>query len=194
MSPMTILQRVRSLLAARRQEDFRKQFPHVAFGEGVILRGGNRFFPGAGCSVDVRAYLNCAGGAWNDFSGYIKTGDNCEIGAYCVLYGAGGITLGSNVHMGAHVTISANQLRRAASSQDKPEDTLEMQFAPVSIEDYVLIASNVAIAPGVTIGRHSFIAPGSAVVKDIPPNSVASGSPARVFMSSTPRAEQSTSP
>ncbi len=171
---MPVLSRLRNAFRRIFKTNGMPQFPGVAIGEGVILRGADKFYPGTGCSIDVRAYLNCSGGSWNNYSGYIRTGDNCEIGAYCVLWGAGGITLGNNVHLGAQVCISAHELRR---------DTRQMEFAPVILEDGVLIASNVSISPGVTIGRNSFVAPGSAVVKSIPPDSIASGCPARVFAS-----------
>ncbi len=52
---------------------------------------------------------------------------------------------------------------------------------PVTIEDDVFVGVNCVIAPGVTIGRHSFIAANSVVNRDIPPYSFAAGSPARVL-------------
>ena len=57
-----------------------------------------------------------------------------------------------------------------------------LSFAkPVTIENDVWIGGNVVILPGITIGRGSVIGAGSAVTKDIPPFSVAVGSPARVI-------------
>jgi acetyltransferase-like isoleucine patch superfamily enzyme len=48
------------------------------------------------------------------------------------------------------------------------------------IEDNVRIFVNSVILPGVTIGRNSIIGAGSIVMKDVPPNVVAMGNPARV--------------
>ena len=57
-----------------------------------------------------------------------------------------------------------------------------LSFAkPVTIENDVWIGGNVVILPGITIGRGSVIGAGSVVTKDIPPFSVAVGSPARVI-------------
>ncbi len=171
-----------ALLRRFEQQMVRKRFPQVTFGEGVILRGPDNFFPGAGCFIDVRAYLNCAGGDWNNYSGYIRLGNNCEIGAYCILFGAGGITIGNEVHLGALVTISANQLYHDVHDEQLRRT---MQFAPVVIEDGALIGPGSTISPGVTIGRNSIVGANSAVLTSIPPNSIAQGTPARVFMRKT---------
>lgn len=160
-------------------ENLAKRFPQVTFGEGVILRGSEKFSAGPGCFIDTRAYLSCAGGEWNNYSGYVRLGSNCEIGAYSTIFGAGGITIGDNVHMGSHVSIWANTLRRDV--RDGTGNAV-MRFAPVKIEDNVIIGANASIGPGVTIGKNSVIGQGSAVIFDVPPDSMAYGVPARVFI------------
>lgn len=52
---------------------------------------------------------------------------------------------------------------------------------PVTIGSNCWIASNVVIAGGVTIGEGCVIGAGSVVTRDIPPNSLAVGSPCRVI-------------
>ncbi|GAB1409566.1 hypothetical protein MASR1M90_07200 [Desulfovibrionales bacterium] len=52
---------------------------------------------------------------------------------------------------------------------------------PVIIEDESFVGINCVIAPGVTIGRHSFIAANSIVTTTIPPYSFAAGAPAKVL-------------
>jgi acetyltransferase-like isoleucine patch superfamily enzyme len=51
----------------------------------------------------------------------------------------------------------------------------------VIIKDNVWIGEGVAIMPGVTIGENSIIATNAVVTKDIPPNCVAAGVPAKVI-------------
>jgi len=49
------------------------------------------------------------------------------------------------------------------------------------VEDYVRIGAHSTILPGVRIGRNSLIGAGSVVVKDVPPDSVVTGNPAKVI-------------
>jgi acetyltransferase-like isoleucine patch superfamily enzyme len=166
--------------AAYREEALRDRFPTVKMAEGVIIRGESAFHPGKGVFLDRRCYLNCSGGSWSGRRGYIKIGDNSEVGPYSVLWGAGGITIGNNVHIGAHVSITAHEAEHI-----KPDDVdvwkpLDFFFEPVVIEDHTLVCSGTVIVPGVHIGHHSMIGGGAVVIKDIPPYSLAVGCPARV--------------
>lgn len=54
-------------------------------------------------------------------------------------------------------------------------------FGKIVIEDNCNIGVNALILPDVTIGKNSIIAAGSVVTKDIPPNSIAAGIPAKVI-------------
>ncbi|MAP95523.1 MAG: capsule biosynthesis protein CapG [Ponticaulis sp.] len=51
----------------------------------------------------------------------------------------------------------------------------------ITIEDNVFIGMKVTILPGVKIGKNSIIGTGSVVTKNIPANSVAAGTPAKVL-------------
>ena len=51
----------------------------------------------------------------------------------------------------------------------------------ITIEDEVWIGANAVITAGVTIGKHSVVAAGSVVTKDVPPYSIVAGNPARLL-------------
>jgi len=53
--------------------------------------------------------------------------------------------------------------------------------APITIEDYVWIATDATILPGVTIGRGAVVGASSVVTRDIPDFGIAVGNPARVL-------------
>jgi serine acetyltransferase len=55
------------------------------------------------------------------------------------------------------------------------------RFAPVEIGDRVFIGFGAVIMPGLTIGSDSVIGAGAVVTKDVPPNTVVAGVPARVI-------------
>ena len=171
------LRRMLRELAADELE--RARFPHVNFGEGVILRGGDRMSFGSGSFIDNRSYLSA--GTLNNRRGYIRAGAGTEIGPCSVFWGAGGITIGDNVHVGTLVNITTECAKQVGAHVTDAVPALEMEFAPVVIEDNVLIASGSTIVLGVHIGHHAFIGAGSVVVDDIPPYAFAIGNPARVI-------------
>ncbi len=166
---------------SKMERELRSRFPDINLAEGVIVKAPQQLYAGKKLFLDIRAYLNCAGGDWNNGSGYIKTGDNVEIGPFSVLWGAGGITLGNNVHIGAHVNITAHEAKQIQPDNLDVFMPLEMEFAPVVIEDHVLVCSGSVIIPGVTIGHHAMIGGGAVVTSDIPPYALAVGCPARVI-------------
>ena len=94
-----------------------------------------------------------------------EIGENTMIDMNAVV-GARG-TIGKNVHVGAGSVI--------AGVLEPPSKT------PVIIEDDVLIGANAVILEGVRIGRGAVVAAGAIVTKDVEPNSVVAGSPARVI-------------
>ena len=75
--------------------------------------------------------------------------------------------IGKNVHVGAGAVV--------AGVLEPPSAT------PVIVEDNVLIGANAVILEGVRVGRNSVVAAGAVVTKDVPPDSVVAGSPAKVI-------------
>lgn len=57
---------------------------------------------------------------------------------------------------------------------------IDLDGRPITIENDVWIAAGVTILGGVTIGTRSIVAAGSVVTKDIPPNVIVAGNPARI--------------
>lgn len=58
---------------------------------------------------------------------------------------------------------------------------VEAFLGPVIIKKNAWIAISVVILPGVTIGEGAIVASGSVVTKDVPPNTLVGGAPARVI-------------
>jgi len=158
--------------------------PDVIFGAGVIIRGAERITIGPGTFLDTRAYI--ASSTVNEGRGYVRIGRSCEIGPYSVLWGGGGIEIGDNVHLGAHVHITSQQGRPVLPFAGDPFEPLTIDCAPVRIESHVLLYSGVIVVPGVTIGHHSVVGAGAVVTSDIPAYSVAVGVPARVVRRTVP--------
>ena len=96
----------------------------------------------------------------------------------------------ADIFVGSHTMIGPNVTICTASHPLSPalrEKGLQYN-RPVRIGANVWIGASVTILPGVTIGDRSVIGAGSLVLRDIPPDVVAVGSPARVIRSIEGRA------
>ena len=87
------------------------------------------------------------------------------------------------VRIGNHVQISSNvQLLTHNPGWCLRREIPDLQvFGKITIDDNCYIGASSIILPGVTIGPNTIIGAGSVVTKDIPPNSIAAGNPARVI-------------
>lgn len=58
---------------------------------------------------------------------------------------------------------------------------LEETARPIHIADNVWIGSGAIVLPGISIGENTVVGAGAVVTKDLPPNVVAVGNPARII-------------
>jgi len=112
-----------------------------------------------------------------------------QIGEHCRLLGLTSVTFGSEpylITLGDHVTITEGVL---FSTHDGGVWTLRDEFPDIDIFGRITVGTNVFIGfnsiilPGVAIGDNCVVGAGSVVTRDIPPGSVAAGTPAKVIRS-----------
>ena len=72
----------------------------------------------------------------------------------------------------------------------KPMSHQKQTTSMIKVEDEVWIGANAVIVAGVTVGKHSVIAAGSIVTKDVPPFSIVAGNPAKVLKAYNPETKQ----
>jgi acetyltransferase-like isoleucine patch superfamily enzyme len=113
----------------------------------------------------------------NNGSGDVIIGDHTLIGLSNVIIGP--VKIGNHVIFAQHVVASG--LNHIYEDPHIPIVDQNVTTAQIIIEDDCWIAANVVITAGVTIGKHSIVAAGAVVTKDIPPYSIAAGNPARVI-------------
>ena len=113
----------------------------------------------------------------NNAVGDVSIGDHTRIGLHNTIIGP--VIIGSHVNLAQGITVTA--LNHIFSDPQKRIDEQGVCTNQVIIEDDTWIGANAVILPGVTIGRHSVIAAGAVVTKDIPPHSLAAGIPAKII-------------
>ncbi|XHX79376.1 MAG: acyltransferase [Stenomitos frigidus ULC029] len=111
------------------------------------------------------------------YGGTITIGDSCFINSFTVLYGHGDLSIGNGVLIGPQVTIvPANygyQDRTVPFRQQTPS------MKGITIEDNVWIGAGVTILDGCRIGRGAVIGAGAVVTKDVEPDAIVGGVPAK---------------
>ena len=109
---------------------------------------------------------------------HVYEGARLTIGSRCLLNGCQ-LSAKREVRIGRSTMIGPNSRVFDADQHPFDADTPE-RIEPVTIGDYVWVASDVSILRGVSIGDHSVIGARSLVSGAVPPHSLAFGTPARV--------------
>src|SRR3569623_1197295 len=108
----------------------------------------------------------------------IRLGLNVFINQYCTFHDLGGLDIADDVMIGPSVNILTTShpldpSRRRAVTIGKP----------IVIERNVWTGASATIIGGVTVGENSVVAAGSVVTRDVPPNTLLGGNPARIIRS-----------
>ena len=105
-----------------------------------------------------------------------EIGAGTWIGAFTVIDGSGGLTIGAGCDISSGAQIyTHSSVRRCVSGRSFPT----VERAPVRIGDHVFVGAGAVVTMGVTIGEHSVVAAGAVVTRDVPPYTVVAGVPAR---------------
>tara|TARA_R110002072_G_scaffold96968_10_gene213108 strand:+ start:231 stop:782 length:552 start_codon:yes stop_codon:yes gene_type:complete len=104
----------------------------------------------------------------------LSIGDYSWIGDNVDLYTLGEINIGNNV-------VVSQRSYLCTGSHDYLQEGFPIYQKPINIRDQVWIATDVFIAPGITIGKGSVVGARSSVFKNIPSNKVCAGSPSKII-------------
>ena len=102
----------------------------------------------------------------------LKIGDNSWIGDDVVLYTLGEIEIGDN-------SVISQKSYICTGSHDYTRPTFDIYAQPIKIGSGVWVATDVYVAPGVTIGDGAVVGARSTVLNDLPAGMICYGSPAK---------------
>ena len=108
---------------------------------------------------------------YTDCGKNIKLGKHVFINSGCKFQDQGGIDDGA--------LIGHNAVLATLNHNPEPEKRDNLLPAPIHIGKRVWLGANVTILPGVTIGDNAIVAAGAVVAKDVQPNTVVGGVPAK---------------
>jgi len=126
-----------------------------------------------GEGVSIRPPFHC------DYGRYISIGARTFANFGLVALDVAAITIGEDVQIGPNV-----QLLTPTHPLDPGERRAKWEAAaPIRIGDNAWIGGGAIVLAGVTIGENSVIGAGAVVTRDVPPDVVVVGNPARVVKS-----------
>lgn len=143
------------------QEEVREIFSKII---GKPVPEGFRLFP--------PFYANCGKN--------ITVGKGVFINTGCHFQDQGGITLGDGTFLGNNVILTT------MNHDFDPAKRRTTYPAPIVTGKNVWLGSSVTVVPGVHIGDGAIVAAGAVVTRDVPPNTIVAGVPARVIRTIDP--------
>jgi maltose O-acetyltransferase len=126
-----------------------------------------------GDRVEIRAPFYC------DYGYQISVGARTFANFGLVALDVAAIRIGEDVQIGPNVQL----LTPTHPVEPDPRRARIEGGMPIAIGDNVWLGGGVIVCPGVTIGENAVVGAGAVVVKDLPPNVLAVGNPARVIRS-----------
>lgn len=113
----------------------------------------------------------------NNGVGHVHIGDRTRLGMSNVIIGP--IKIGNDIMFAQNIVCSG--LNHVYEDVNIPIADQPVSTSLITIEDEVWIGANAVITAGVTVGKHSVVAGGSVVTKDVPPYSIVGGNPAKLL-------------
>ncbi|MCU7722972.1 sugar O-acetyltransferase [Actinoplanes sp. KI2] len=119
-----------------------------------------------------------------DYGSHLRIGARTFANFGLVALDVADITIGDDVQIGTNV-----QLLTPTHPVDPSLRRQKWEAAkPITIGDNVWLGSGAIVLPGVTIGENTVVGAGAVVTRDLPPNVVAVGNPARILRTIEPAA------
>ena len=112
-------------------------------------------------------------------------GHDCIVGSQVVVESRSDLGDEVNLQTGSYVpsdTTMGDRVflgPRAVLTNDPYPQRHGVDLAGPTIEDHVTVGANATVLPGVTLGEGSFVAAGAVVTEDVPPSTLAVGTPAK---------------
>jgi len=143
----------------------------VKLGNNVKL---SKFINLYGCTIGDETKI----GAFVEIQKNAFVGKNCKISSHSFI--CEGVTIEDEVFIGHNVTF-INDKKPRATTNGKLQTESDWKVEPTLVKRGASIGSSCTILSNITIGEYAIIGAGSIVTKDVPPNAIVAGNPAKIL-------------
>jgi len=141
-----------------------------------------------GADVRLSKFINLYGcevgdgtkiGAFVEIQKNAKVGRNCKISSHSFV--CEGVTIEDEVFIGHSVTFINDPYPRATTAGGQVQTEADWKVETTLVKKRASVGSGATILCGVTIGERAIVGAGAVVTKDVPPDAIVAGNPARMF-------------
>jgi acetyltransferase-like isoleucine patch superfamily enzyme len=144
----------------------------VKLGANVRL---SRFINLYGCEIGDETKI----GPFVEIQKNASVGKRCKISSHTFI--CEGVTIEDNVFVGHGVTFVNDSYPRAVNQDGSLQTEKDWKVEPTVIRKGASIGSGATILSNTNVGENAIVGAGSVVTKDVPPNSIVAGNPAKVL-------------
>jgi len=151
----------------------------VKLGKGVRL---SKFINLYGCEIGDETKI----GAFVEIQKNAKVGRRCKISSHTFI--CEGVAIEDNVFIGHGVTFINDSYPRATTPEGELQTESDWRVETTVIKRGASIGSGATVLSKVVVGENSVVGAGSVVTRDVPPNVIVAGNPAKILRSITSKA------
>jgi acetyltransferase-like isoleucine patch superfamily enzyme len=144
----------------------------VKLGKNVKLA---KFINLYGCTIGDNAKI----GTFVEIQKNAVVGKNCKISSHTFI--CEGVRIEDNVFVGHNVTFINDTYPRATTQNGKLQTEADWTVESTIVKKGASIGSGCTILANVTIGENAILGAGSVITKDVPPNTIVAGNPAKIL-------------
>ncbi len=128
-----------------------------------------------GCSIDEGSKI----GTFVEIQKGASIGKNCKISSHSFI--CEGVSIEDNCFIGHGVMFINDKMPRSTNPDGSMQTEADWKMEKTILRKGVSVGSNATIMCGIEIGENAIIGAGSVVTKNVEPNSILAGNPARII-------------
>jgi len=141
-----------------------------------------------GANVRLSKFINlygCAIGDETKIGAFVEIQKNATVGKRCKIsshtFVCEGVVIEDNVFIGHGVTFINDSYPRATTAGGNLQSEADWKVERTVIRKGASIGSGATILSNTSVGENAIVGAGSVVTKDVPPNAIVAGNPARIL-------------